>query len=141
MGNLVKILPKPPKKYCISTAITYYELMILGDYSNLVSVSENSILTILKATQVSEAAAINNLYRRFLKDEVKFLSKPISDFCNLRDSCKVAKLRLLYKIFSLTQPCNYRPISLLPLISKVKEKVIHNQAVNFLNLKNLLYTY
>ena len=32
-------------------------------------------------------------------------------------------------------------MSLLPLIFKVIEKVIHDQISNFLNLKNLLYTY
>ena len=56
-------------------------------------------------------------------------------------SCKVSKLRPLYKKGSLTQPCNYRPISLLPLISKVIEKVIHNKTSTLLNTKQLLYTY
>ena len=50
--NLVKMLPKPTNKYSINSVIKYYEHMILGDYFHLASVSENSILTILKATQV-----------------------------------------------------------------------------------------
>ena len=54
---------------------------------------------------------------------------------------KVSKLNPLYKKASLTQPCNYRTISLLPLISKVMEKVIQDQTSTFLNLRNLLYTY
>ena len=122
--------------------------MIQGDHFNLASVSENSILTILKATKVSKAAGLDNLSGRFLKDEAKFLSKPISDLCNLSitsekfpESCKVTKLKPLYKKGSLTLPCNYRPISLLPLMSKVIEKVIHEQASTFLNSTNLLYTY
>ena len=57
------------------------------------------------------------------------------------DPCKVAKLKPLYKKGFLTEPCNYRPISLLLLISKVIEKVIHDQTSTFLNSKNLLYTY
>ena len=84
----------------------------------------------------------------FLKDGAKFLSKPISDLWNLSitperfpDSCKIAKFKSLYKKVSLTLPCSYRPISLLPLISKVIEKVIHKQASTFLNLGNLLCTY
>ena len=36
---------------------------------------------------------------------------------------------------SLTEPCNYRPISLLHLISKVIEKVTHGQTSTFLNSK------
>ena len=74
--------------------------MIQGD---LASVSESSILTILKATKVSKAASLDNFSSRFLKDGAKFLSKPISDLCNLSitsekfpDSCKVATLKPLY---------------------------------------------
>ena len=122
--------------------------MIQGSHFKLASVSENSILTILKSTQISKAAGLDGLSGPFLKDGAKFLAKPISDLCNLSiksekfpDSCKVAKVRPLYKRGFLTQPCNYRPISLLPLISKVIEKVIHDQTSTFLNSKNLLYTY
>ena len=146
--NRVKMLPKPTNKYSINSVIKYYEHMILGDYFHLASVSENSILTILKTTQVSKAAGIDNLSGRFLKDGAKVLSKPISDLCNLSitseifpDPCKVAKLKPLCKKVSLTEPSNYRPISLLPLMSKVIENVIHDQTSTFLNPKNLLYTY
>ena len=128
------MLPKLTNKYSINSVIKYYEHMILGDYFHLASVSENSILTISKATQV------DNLSGRFLKDGA--LSKPISDLCNLSitsekfpDPCKVAKLNPLHKKGSLTEPCNYRPISLLPLISKVIGKVIHDQTSTFLNSK------
>ena len=93
--------------------------MILGDYFHLVSVSENSILTILKATQVSKAAGIDNLSGRFLKDGAKVLSKPISQLRNLPIICekfpdiyKVAKLKPVYEKGSLTEPCNYRPMYL-----------------------------
>ena len=61
------MLPKPTNKYSINSVIKYYEHMILSDYFHLASVSENSILTILKATQVSKAAGIDNLSGRFLK--------------------------------------------------------------------------
>ena len=57
------------------------------------------------------------------------------------DSCKIAKLKPIYKKGSLTEASNYRPISLLPLISKVIKKVIHNETSAFLNTRNLLYIY
>ena len=52
--------------------------------------------------------------------------------------CKIAKLKPLYKRGSKTDPKNYCPVSLSPLVSKVIEKVIHNQTNIFLN-KNKIY--
>ena len=40
-----------------------------------------------------------------------------------------------------TDPKNFRPISLLPLISKIIERVIHDQTINFLSDNNVLYKY
>ena len=57
--------------------------MTTGDYFHLASVSENSILTILKVIQVSKAAGIDNISGHFLKHGVKFLSKLIGNLCNL----------------------------------------------------------
>ena len=39
------------------------------------------------------------------------------------------------------EPKNFRPISLLPLISKVLEKVIHDQMQTFLTNNSILYCY
>ena len=76
------------------------------------------------------------------------LALPTTDLCNLLISlssfpgdCKTAKLKPLYKKVAKTEPKNYKPISLLPLISKVLEKVIHNQMHNFLDTNKILYRY
>ena len=53
--------------------------------------------------------------------------------------CKIAKLKPLYKKGSKTDPKNYRPVSLLPLVSEVIEKVIHNHTEIFLNKYKILY--
>ena len=98
------MLPKAPNKYSINTIIKYYEHMIQDSHFNLAFVSKNSILTILKPTQVSKAAALDGFSGRFLKEGAKFLAKQICDLCNLSinsgkftGSCKVAKFRPLYK--------------------------------------------
>ena len=107
--NIVNTLPKAPNKYSINTLLKYYEHMIQSSHFTLASVSENSILTILKSTQVSKAAVLHCLSGHFPKDGAKFLAKPISDLCNLSinsdkfpDLCKVGKLKPLYKKGSLT---------------------------------------
>ena len=91
---------------------------------------------------------MDNLSGRLLRDGAKVLAKPITNICNLSitsgkfpDSCKLAKLKPIYKKGSLTEASNYRPIPLLPLISKVIEKVIHDQTSAFFNSRNLLYNY
>ena len=38
-------------------------------------------------------------------------------------------------------PFNYRPISLLPLISKIFEKTVHDQMINYLAQYNISYKY
>ena len=70
--NLVNMLPKAPSKYSINTVIKYYEHMTQGYQFNLASVSENSILIILKSIQVSKAVGLDSLFGRFLKDRAKF---------------------------------------------------------------------
>ena len=98
-GNLLKKLPKPPNKFTLNTAFQHYKGIIQSDSFNLATVSENTILIILKNTKVSKAADLDNLSGRFLKDGEKILAKPITNIYNLSitsgkfaDSCKLAKL-------------------------------------------------
>ena len=147
-GNLLKKLPKPPNKFALNTVFQHCKGIIQSDSFILSTISENTILTILKNTKVSKAAGLDNLSGRFLKDGAKVLPKPFTELCRLSitsrkfpDSCKIAKLKPIYKKGSLTEASNYRPISLLPLISKVIEKVIHDQTSAFLISRNLLCNY
>ena len=50
-------------------------------------------------------------------------------------------LKPLYKKGSTTLPRNYCPILLLPLISKIIEKVIHDQTRAFLDENNIFYRF
>ena len=96
----------------------------------------------------SKAAGIDKLSGRFLKDGADILAKPVSALCNLSISrgvfpsaCKVAKLKPIFKKGKKTDPSNYRLISLLPVISKIIEKVVHDQTNAFLSDENILYNY
>ena len=103
---------------------------------------------ILRGTNVCEAAGIDHLSDHLLKDGSQVLSKPISELLNLSiklisfpDFCEIAKLKPLFKKGSKTNPSNYRPILVLALISKVIEKVIHEETSSFLSNNEVLYNY
>ena len=55
------------------------------------------------------------------------------------DACKIAKVKPLFKKGSKTDPSNYRPISLLPLLSKIFERVVLDQTEECFN--KILYEY
>ena len=97
---------------------------------------------------IDKAAGIDNLSGKFLKDAANILAKPISEICNLSikysifpTDCQIAKLKPLFKKGSTKLPKNYRPISLLPLISKIFEKVFHDQTQAFLDENKILYKF
>ena len=76
------------------------------------------------------------------------MAKPISELCNLStalgsfpDTCKIEKVKPLSKKGSKTDPSNYIPISLLPLLSKVFERVVLDQTEEFLSFNKILYDY
>ena len=47
---------------------------------------------------------------------------------------KIAKIVPIYKKEDPSDPSNYRPISILPILSKVFEKVIYQRMVSFLSV-------
>ena len=86
--------------------------------------------------------------RYLLKDGAEVLTKPICDIINLSiklstfpDKCKIAKLIPLFKKGFKTDPKNYRPISLLFLLSKSIKKTIHTQTQEYLDKHSLIYKF
>ena len=95
---------------------------------------------------IDKAAGIYNLSGKFLKYGANIQAKPISEISNLSIKhslfpidCQIVKLKPLFKKGSTTLPKNYRPISLL-LISKIMEKVTHEQTQAFLD-ENKIYRF
>ena len=57
------------------------------------------------------------------------------------NACKVAKFKPIFKKGKKVDRSNYWPTSLLPLISKIIEKVVHDQTNEFLSDNKILYNY
>ena len=103
-----------------------------------------NITKLLEEINPNKAVGIDNLSGRFLKDGGSILASPMTALCNLSinlskfpDKCKIAKLKALYKKGSSLDTKNYRPISLLPLISKFFEKIIHDQTQEYLDVNKV----
>ena len=54
---------------------------------------------------------------------------------------KLAKVKTIFKKGQKTNVSNHKPTPLLPIISKVIEKVVHEQTTKFLNDNNIFYYY
>jgi len=133
----------------MNTVEAYYQNHIShkNDFS-LSTTNETNILHLLNKINPSKAAGIDNVAGKFLKEGATVLAMPLTQICNLSitsstfpDKCKLAKLRPLFKKGPTTDPKNYRPISLLPLVSKIIEKVIHDQTVKYLDDNDIIYKY
>ena len=68
---------------------------------------------------------------------VKIFNQCIEN-CIFPDCFKIAKVIPLYKKGDKKDPQNYRPISLLSSLSKIFEKIIHKQMMNFCRTNKLL---
>ena len=148
--NLVSKLPLSPNIFTESKITSYYNNNVVSKDLNfqLLENFPEKISSILKGLNPSKAAGIDNLSGKFLKDGAHVLARPISQLCNLSiklnffpRSCKSAKVKLLFKKGSKTDPQNYRPISLLPLLSKIIERIVHDQTGEFFSKNKLLYRF
>ena len=103
----------------------------------MVPAAEDALFKLLRNFEVTKAIEIVQISGKFLKDGASILAKPVSELRNLSmalrsfsDSCKTAKLKPLFKKSSKTDPSNYRPISVLPLLLKVFERIVLDQTNN-----------
>ena len=99
----------------------------------------------LRRLNSSKAIGPDNIPARVLKECADALCKPLSRLFSLcyakgRQPAlwKTARVVPIHKKKSKAQPNNYRPISLLSIISKVMEAIVNRTIVNFLEKEDLL---
>ena len=102
---------------------------------------------VYKLLQIPDTKATGNdgIPVRFLKSNLTVTASLIMHIINLSIvslkvpvNWKSATLTPLYKEGDKTDPANYRPISILPVINKVLEQVVHNQVYKYLSHNKML---
>lgn len=91
------------------------------------------------------ASGLDGITPLLLKFARAALLEPLTHICNLSlvtgvfpDCWKIAVITPVHKSGSTSNPDNYRPISLLSILSKILEKVVNKRLVDFLEKYELL---
>ena len=106
------------------------------------------IESLIQNLDESKSTDIYDTSIKLLKMASSFLSDPISDIINhsfitgiFPDKLKCAYVLPAHKANSKLSVGNYRPISILPIISKIFEKVVSIRLINFLKTNNVIFKH
>ena len=108
-------------------------------------INENDIRHIISKLKNKASYGHDYISNNLLKRMQDIIIKPLTILINqtlltsyFPEQLKISKVKPLFKTGDSAQLSNYRPISLLPSISKVYEYVLFNQLFNYMNTNNLL---
>ena len=129
---------------------------VLSDYVNskipllqsdftLDYINDDQVLRLLSTLNVNKSSGTDNLGPRILKLCAPIIYKVVAYLINLSiktsifpDKLKEARITPIHKKGDKSEPCNYRPISILPTLSKIFEKHMASQIKNYVSEFNLL---
>ena len=104
------------------------------------------ISNIINRLKPKNSSGHDNINSKLLKSLVSEIKLPVSILTNLSlsngifpDIYKLAEVVPIFKAKNKEEVTNYRPISLLPTLSKILEKVIHKRTYSYLQKNKILY--
>ena len=110
--------------------------------------SENQILKYLNNLSVNKSTGLDGIPCKFVRDSATIITCPLTHIINLSliqgvvpDDLKSARVVPLFKKNDKCDVGNYRPVSILSIISKVFERVVYDQIESYLNEKEILYKF
>ena len=140
--SIVKSLPPPvdtPLNLCFVTP-TNETKFSLTDVSNL------EMRQLIKGLKNSHTRDVYGISTNFIKSCVSLYVSPLTKLVNsafdssqFPESLKQALVVPLFKGGNSNDVGNYRPISILPTLSKVYERALYNRIYNYVEENNFLY--
>ena len=147
--KLVQKLPLGKKHYdCKSSLLREFYSNNEREDSHLKHVSEEFVFKELNQLNSYKCTGLDEIPAKFLKEGTSFLKLPVTFLVNMliSDNCvpdamKIARVKPLYKKNSNLDVGNYRPVSILSVVSKILEKAIYIQLEAYLVKNNIIYNY
>ena len=149
--ELVNKLPSPFNIYSTVSPLVkqfYTDKNVRPNSFELHPISENFVNNELNKLNVNKSAGYDEIQAKFLRDGYSEIREVITHLINLSittnvfpEEFKFAKVRPLYKKNDKTEVENFRPISILCILSKILEKAVHVQLEKYLTDNNILYSY
>ena len=137
--NILKDIPE-------STAKPEDYLTDSGFNFELGQVDPSEIIEIVKSLKSKSSLDIDGLNSKLLKSVITEIAVPLSFIFNLSfdlgqvpESFKVSRTCPVFKSGNPEELTNYRPISCLPVLSKIIEKIVFKRLYSFLANNKLLY--
>ena len=119
----------------------------IPDSIYLSEVDSNEVIKIILALK-NASSGHDGIHANILKKSYHLYIEPFVHVLNLSISqgffpniMKIAKVIPLYKSGDSMKISNYRPVSILPLFSKVLERLMYNRLMSFITKHKVLYKY
>lgn len=105
----------------------------------------NEIITIINSLKIESAPGLDGITPLLLKNTKNIIAEPLAHIFNLSitngcfpEAWKTSSITPIHKDGPRSCPENYRPISLLSILSKILERIVNNRLVKFIESRNLL---
>ncbi len=111
-------------------------------------ITENTVILTAQKLKSKLSSGHDDISTKLLKATIDIICIPLAHIINVSfesgivpNQLKIAKVVPVYKASDETSLNNYRPISLLPAISKLIEKIMFDKVMGFLTSHNILYLH
>ena len=115
--------------------------------SNFDRFTPSKICFILKNIEEKKSTGSDNISVKVLKKTLPYIINILCDMFNrilidaqYPDAWKIARVAPIFKGGERNDPSNYRPISVLPIVSKIFERHINSELNDFLNKKKFMHS-
>ena len=112
---------------------------------SLIEITDNIVYRLIQLMPLNKACGLDGISCRLLKEAAPVITTSLTYIINLSirsgifpDDWKIARVSPVFKEDVKSDPNNYRPISVLPIVSKLIERIVFNQLYSFLVENDLL---